>query len=395
MVSKSRYKATECEKFFAEHYLVPWKDRPPEIPSGMADTGKDFHHWRAWCVARMADDCTPYDQTWNQEYLKTHTVTAEARELIEDDWPNIDPETILAAELYLTVGRNGEPLTHEPWSLDELPERHPDSWAGGIIDLALMIDAENISISDYKTGWSTSNIMPDEGVPYAMAMFAHYPSVQTVYWQWDFVRLRLKAGREFTRDQFDSGELAAIVESWEQRQDKLRAKFDAGESMTANPFASSCAWCGLACEHRQAFRTELAFPPPATDEDARRLAGIIQAAKKYEGRARDQLHAYLAEHGGSIAIDGDTSASLDSYETRRYPLRSTLAALGVELPEKAVDWDVPLDSLTISGTELNRMAKTKKRVGMLDAIGAAAQTGAQTKLNISRATLDEKRGAAA
>lgn len=75
----------------------------------------------------------------------------------------------------------------------------PDAWLRGIVDLAYYTDATTIRVVDYKTAW---HVEPDwrQGKIYAALAFAHYPEVDTVEVEFDFLRFNVQRTDTFGRD---------------------------------------------------------------------------------------------------------------------------------------------------------------------------------------------------
>src|SRR2546430_613662 len=99
-VSKSAMRAMGCETHFANYYLLA--DSPFRlVDSPLAQTGTDFHAWRAAYINRLLDQGRRTDVQWAREWLAGAVVTEDARELILDDMETfgIDPEAVFGAEL--------------------------------------------------------------------------------------------------------------------------------------------------------------------------------------------------------------------------------------------------------------------------------------------------------
>lgn len=383
MISKSLYKATDCELHFAGYRLD--KNRVTDYGTPARDAGTDFHAWRTWALRRMVERNCDYEQGWNLEYLKTHK--AVDADLIANDWISTRPDYIAGVELLLSVTEDWQPKDYVPWF--DTPGRYQtDAYAGGSLDLLLMPEPQAAVIEDYKTSRTTGSVDPDEGACYALNVFMHFPGVEQVTWRWRFVRLRYTKEVVYTRDQVD--DLKRIVNAWGRRIDSIKERHAAGERLEANPFSVACPSCRIRCPHREAATLPTDLSPPSTREDAVDLAERIHTASVWGERARDLLHNWMAEHG-DLELPSGTEAVLETSEQRSYPLTQLLPVLGVDgVPDTSPHFDVPLGNLTVASSKLHSYARAKKRQGLRERLDVIADKKPVTKLRIRRRDIDKR-----
>jgi hypothetical protein len=319
------------------------------------------------------------DAAFREEYLRTQPLSTDVRKLIADDDSTVNPEEIWDAEVYLSVDYAGNALRRRSGSGHELyPTENP--FVHGTLDLLLLSDLgpqgfETATIKDWKSGFSTTGIHDAEPKIYAALVFAHWPSVQTVKWSWEFPRLGLMKRVEYKR-----ADLAWIwpeIRTYASRSMQMVKQYNAGRDLLPRPESGLCAYCNLACPLRPRWEAgELAIGPAQTKEDKQQLARLLIVCEAVIQRVRKVLRGPL-DAEGPVELENGWEVSLQTTEKCSYPVVDALHTLGlgvVDITNPAIAeavlphepttsplYDVPLKRLTLGGT--SGFAKTKKRAG--------------------------------
>ncbi len=394
-VSKSMAKALGCPTFFTGQYLQP--DSVSRSQHFLTISGIEFHEWRKAYLQHLQETSQPVDRDFAAVYLAAHHISDDARILIERDGFAVDPDTIAACELFLSVDREFRPLEQisdrEPGKYSD----HPDALLWGTLDL-LLIDGSSAWLRDPKSGFSTTAVTDDEPIIYATLVFSHFPFIETVHWAWDFVRSGTERQTAYSRKE-DYGWMKTHILGIVAQKKQVIAGYNAGSPLQANPFAGLCPYCDLHCPLRPRWDSQdLAIGPPQTRDDAIRLAQIRKVSDDIVCRIDDLLKAWLdQEPEQRLVLGAGWEAALKVYGTADHPLPEALAKLGLALvplvdglvsPAKTPLYDVPLASLTLGN--LSSFMKAKKRVGMKEDLLLIAKRGAATKLVIRKPSSDDE-----
>jgi hypothetical protein len=412
-ISKSLVRSLGCERYFTSQYMQP-EFRKFGEEHWLTRTGNEFHAWRAAYVSHLVDANVWNDPAFAEQYLQDNPVGTDAQKLIRVDAVKfrLNPATVYASELFLSVDRNFKPLEHilghTPGKLSE----HADFLLSGQIDLLLM-DGAIATIVDPKSGFSTVGVTNHEPPFYSALVFAWFPHIQEVHWVWDFVRV--SAVRRATYTRADLVWIEKEIRDFDAQKNRVIERFNAGEEMGENPVAGLCPYCIVAhCTMREKFRSgDLALGPLSSREDAIELFRRLIAAETFVDQARPLGRAWLdQEQGGRLEIGSDWEAVLKVSDTDKYPLAEALEALGLDIvsregahpliqqmlreqrPRHTPLFDIPLASLTLGG--LATFAKTRRsskredgsggvsREGMKQALGAVAKRSASTRVVVHK-----------
>lgn len=393
--SKSMAKAMGCELHFAHYYLIPDQVLRNIVASELGITGTDFHRWREEYVHHLVAEDKWVDREWAQSWLAANAVTEDARRLVEYDMDtfSIDPNQVMGTELFLSVDGNFNPLEREEGGVPGRQSKHPDARYWGTLDL-LLVNGLIARVVDAKSGWSTTTVSDDEPPFYAALVFAHFPRVEVVEFQWDFVRARGVKRASYTRE--DLPEIHDAMRRIEARKRSIAERFRRGEPLQLNPHTGLCSFCSLNCPVKQEVTNthgiDVDIPPIQNDDDARRIAARLYVASLYASKARHMLKNFLDEKG-SLELGNDWVCEIRHQTTVDYPLTKVAEILGLELVDKKVlaeliellllasdqnaelvarlrrevspAWNVPIDKLALRTSKLNQYANTKKREGLL------------------------------
>jgi hypothetical protein len=390
-VSKSLIRAMQCETHFAMHYLV--EGSPLKlIDSPLARTGTDFHAYRAAYVSHLLEIGAPADKDWARRWLQdTAVVTDDARALITDDIDTygINPDTIFAAELFLSITAAGEPVEMEIGGA--APGRVTSdvrAVASGSIDL-LEIDGATATVVDYKSGWATATVSDFEPPVYGALVLAHFPQVERVNFRWEFVRLGTEKAYSYSREQMP--ELLDMIVAALTRAKAIAARFPLGQ-LSVNPWAGLCGYCALRCPLRDAATSrQLMIPPVQSEDDARQAAAILYAARTVAARATDALRPWLATRG-QMPLNADFVAEIAVQIANKRPLLDALEILGFDVTSmrgiNSPAFDVPIEKLTVGG--LSTYARAKKRRGLSERLEKISARSARSVLRIRRLSEGEQ-----
>ena len=386
-MSKSLSAAMECEWYFAHNYMaVLGQDAPL---SELATTGAEFHAYRSAYVDHLVGTDKPKDPAWVAEYLKMD-LSDDVSDLIRRDRFSIDPQAVVGIELYLGVNDAWEPVVKidnaDPGN-QELRNR-ADMYAAGFLDLlTLSQDASTLLIDDCKSGWSTMTVSDYEPAHYAALVFAHFPQVNRVIFNWSFARVKASSESvEYTRADFP--DLQALVAERQALKSSIRdAWFQTGtEDLTYNAFSGLCPGCNLKCPGKD-LAPFVEIQPLQTDDDAKQAASALALAEEVASGLRKALTPYLHEHGGRLPLAGKWVAEIVQSTRTSYPLPAVVTqVLGVPDIPATNDFSLPAGSLVVGATDLNRLAGAKFRqdLGLPDALAKIAETKPTSRLTIHR-----------
>jgi hypothetical protein len=381
-LSKSMEKASGCERYLCLHYLD--ETMPPRASSAMAETGTDFHAYRAAYIDHLVKVVRPQDPDWVDQWLETNPVSDDARDLIERDAARfyIDPDKVFATELFLSVDSHFQRLENEQTPEPGRPPADPNSFAHGTIDL-LEIDGEQATIVDAKSGWSTQAVKPYEGLHYAVLVFAHFPYVNRVTFYWDFIRAEGLKPLTFERSELES--MQKTVRARHRHIQDIAHRYELGKEPATNIQAGLCGFCDLTCPIRDTVKRKLLeFPPLQNLEDAKRVAELVYMARCTAATGDQLLKAWI-DQNGPVDLGGGVIAEMVLGKSDSFPLRPVLSVLGFDdIPEKSKKWDVPLESLLVGTAKLKSYANAKKRAGLREALDQIAVSVPTSTLKVHR-----------
>lgn len=390
-VSKSVAKSMGCEVYFAAYYLTA-DAAVRRIESAAAKTGTDFHRYRAEYVDYLTGAGKARDEEWGREWLASNGVTPDARKLIEDDLRifEVDPDAVFGTEVFLSVDHAFNPLELRYGGTPGMLSSDEQALASGSID-RLEIRGRAARVVDCKSGWSTVTVSDYEPPNYAALVMAHFPNVDEVSFEWEFARVHCSKEARYTRE--DLPWIHEMVRGeWERKNDIAR-RFAAGEKLAINPWAGLCGFCALRCPLRSSVEQgNLIIPPVQTDDDARAAAAILFQAEILAGQARAALKPFLdAQPDGRFELSQDFVLESTLTTSTKFPLLAALEVLGA-LPTDQYGqplrvsprFQVPLENLYVSSTELKRYAGAKKRAGCLDELVERAKKTPRSGVRIRR-----------
>jgi hypothetical protein len=380
-LSKSTEKALNCIRYFALSYLA--QDPALAGSSELAETGTQFHAYRSAYVNHLVEVNERHDQEWATRWMGSIHLTEDAAELISRDIKTFttDPELVFGTELFLSVDESFKPLELRPTLTPGERPRDVNSMAHGSIDL-LLIDGDEAVIRDYKTGWSSTNVSDYEAAHYAALIFAHFGFINTVRFEWEFLRAAARKPTTYTRS--DMSWIAPLVLAMRNRLLQVVDLYNTGGDLPINPLAGLCGFCNVTCPARELSATGISeLSPLQTEDDARALAIRYRAVNAWVLKAEARLKAFLDQRGKLELGDG-VIAELCVSTGFEYPLRRTLEVLGVSVPQKSPKYDVPLDGLTIGSTAIKSYGSAIKRTGLLDEVNKVAKRVPRSTLKIHK-----------
>jgi hypothetical protein len=384
-MSKSLHAAMRCETYFAGYYLL---DPAPAQPgSELMYTGSSFHDYRKRLIEHLIETGQDTDPTFVDRYLEAADLSEDAADLISRDrWYTINVANVYAAELFLSVDAEFEPLLHirgaDPGDQDL---RSSEAHATGFLDLVIL-DGNTAIIEDAKSGWSSNTVKDYEPIHYAVLAFCHFP-VERVVFRWDFVRSG--ATREVVFNREDAfGWMKRAIDAAQEEKRAIEEAFRAGRKMRHDPFAGLCPSCTLQCPARDLAKYAEIGAVQTADE-ARLVAAKILVAREGIKHLQAVLEPYLDEHGPLSLGAGEFVAELKPGYTTSYPLIETLKVLGVDNVPALGKYDMPLSKLTLSGMSGYAKAKCRAEQGAVEAIGSVGKRTARTELKIHRKEKEE------
>lgn len=381
--SKSEEKALSCKRYYAGTYL---SDEPAVKlleSSPLADTGTDFHSYRSTYVNHLVRNGLRRDEDWARRWLDNAMITDDARGMISADIPRyeIDPDEVLATELFLSADSDFRPLRRIPNSGPGRIQKLDEEYIDGTLDIACARDSQAL-IDDYKTGWSNSAVTEYEAAHYSVLVFSHFSYIESVRFAWEFTRARARDPLTYTRADLEW--MLPMVRSAVQQKSAIREAFERGDELPVNPTSGMCAYCQLTCPVRQAVtRNVLEIPPLQTKDDAITVAQRLVVAELYAQTARERLRSYLNETG-TLDIGSGWIAEMRAGATQEFRLDKVLDLFGIPAGETSKIWDVPLSSVKVSGTSLKSFAKAEKRRGMQEALDKISRDKPRFELRIGK-----------
>lgn len=386
-LSKSAAKATGCEHYFVRQYLEP---HAPRLRATFgAEVGQEFHRYRSAYVRRLVETQETTDLPWIRNWLRSQAFFPESLELITGDLEvfSIRPATVVGTELLLSVDETFKPLEYRDNAIPGETTRSLVSYSHGILDL-LCIEDKTAKASDAKTGWSAANVDTYEAVHYAALIFAHFPYVEMVEFEWDFIRATKDAPVLFHRALLPL--LQEEVRLRSRRRDRIQERHLDGIEAEVDPTAGLCAYCPFQCPLRDQITRPLYDHEPLQDlATAQALTERLYLAQEYLSCGRALLKQYLdTAQGGRVQCRNGISAEMRPELSTSYPLDKVLVELGVidaeNVPRATPKWDIPLESLQVRTTGLKQKAKAKKRMGLMSRLEAIGDTKSRFELAIHR-----------
>lgn len=366
-ISKSQRKAARCPVFYQQ-------GRDARIASPLRDAGTDFHRYKDEYVDHLVSSGQARDEEWAWAWLGASGVCEDARRMIEWDIYQfeIDPDIVVGTEQFLVIDEDFKPIMGVRFpGFGKAPDV-PRALAHGTMDLLLMPNMETIIDEDYKTGWNPY-FDKEEAEHYATLLFCHFDTVETVIFRQVKPRTQLPPDEvTFTRER-DFERLKTAMLNASSRLSAVAEDKDP----EPNPFAGLCSFCHLECPARK----QMAHGPVQTKDDLVRVMGYIESTTHQLRNARNAARSYLLE-AGPTPVSDEKSAAIVSTTRLEYPLASTLAAMGIEVPPRCEEWDIDLDKLKISSTDLQLLAGAKKRAGLQEQLEPAAKETVWRELKV-------------
>ena len=384
-ISKSTAKSTDCPRHFA---LSRMSAKVMSL-SEPAELGTSFHRYRAEYIKYLRATAQTSDSVWAKEAVTTMQLVDDAMELVLDDIETfkIDPALVWGVELYVSVDDEFNPLVMDEESVS-WKERmdQPNLFAHGIFDLLSVSGAQAV-VDDYKTGYGYADDYEADHL--AALVFAHFPWIEHVTVNWDYIRKKKKKPIEFLRSDF--GRLQTRIKAkYSYMLDLAEIADKKGvDALPVNPFSGLCGMCSFTCPLKADVLTKKIDLAPIQDiEQALLATQYWVAAKSMVSQAEAALKAFLpTQPNGTLKIGQTHELSLEMGHSKEYPLDKTLSAIGYELSEaKGPDgnkFDVMPSSLSISASDLHRLAKTKKRRGMQEALDSVADLKPRQTLKLT------------
>ena len=393
-ISKSMAKAIACPTFFTGQYLQP--ERLAANEHFLARTGQEFHAWRKAYVDHLVASNRWSDDVFRDAYLAEHALSEDARTLIGRDRFEVDPDSVFATELFLSIDQDFEPLE---LATEQQPGRlsaDPRFLLSGTLDL-LLLEGRTAIVLDPKSGFSTTGVTDDEPAFYAALVFAHFPLVEEVQFRWDFVRMSALRRTSYTRRD-DLEWIHDRIRVVNAQKDLTVERYNLGLALDANPFSGLCPSCQLACPLRPRWEAgELSLAMPQTKSDAVRLAQLVKVCEDVIGSAKQLLLKWLdQEPDRELTLGLGFAASVRVDDKHEYPLIDALRSLGLDVVDiQALDgptrqlieeqrpaytpaFDVPLASLHLGG--LSSFCKTKKSMRRKDGGGGISRETMKAEL---------------
>src|SRR5882672_7054685 len=191
-----------------------------------AARGREIHEVLHEYVTHLVEAEQPYDLAFYDELL-AGVLLGDAYEILEAmrATVSIDPEQVLCAERRFYLDDKFKPITEE---LDAEARAAYD----GKPDLVLLLDETTAKIPDYKSQFQITDADTFQGRQYATLIFCHYPFVETVIFELQFVRYGGTVRQaQYTRDQLPT--LQKTLRRERLRQLHLHEIGDAGEEYAA------------------------------------------------------------------------------------------------------------------------------------------------------------------
>jgi len=353
-ISKSLRKSMGCPHYFAHHYML---DPPPPQPaSPLGEAGTEFHAYRADLIQHLLRTGRISDPDYGLEWLANRGTSELAAELIRHDSFTLNPDHVLATELFLSVDDRFRALEYEPGN--STPGRLSETgYLSGTLDLVLQPSDNELELRDSKSGWNTSTADEFDAAVYAVLAFGHFPEIETVTFTWEFVRSRSTKERRYTQGDLDW--LHPMIHAAQNRKRNIRDEWMAGSTLDANPEAGLCGFCKVDCPQLQQAVALVMDPhrqPLRTREDRVQRATLLYVLEQKTPELRAELKRELEAHGDED-LGSDVRATIVHGHTGEYPATP-------EVLEICDRYDVPRNGLGFSRSKVERWAKAKKRSGM-------------------------------
>jgi hypothetical protein len=368
-LSQSRIGLMNCPHLYVERAVFG----AVEVDNIYALRGREFHEFMDRYVAHLVETRQQSDVATFDRMVDSSGLTSDALDLLRafrDDFA-IDPESVLCAERRFYLDANFNPVE----TLDEAAyEGKPD---------LVIVDGAVARIPDYKSQYQIQDADTPQARLYALIVMLHYPFIQRVIFELQFVRYHNAARSiEFTRD--DIPRLQRSMRDLRERQVALHADALAGTIFNAMP-GDHCAYCpklfgGCPIKELNPYTEQSA-------EDRLRFQVWLNQAS----RRNREILVHLAGAQGPLQVeDGNGNKYRGEFKVKSrtaFPLSSTLPVLD--------DWKTATgedlsDRLKVGATDLNKYAKAKKRAPLAEQLDGVKIVTSFTEFHITGVDEEEE-----
>jgi len=343
--------------------------------------GTEVHEAACDYVNHLVSTKQKTDSGWYEKNILVRPYLPDALELLDGlkEKLAVDPEKVLATELYLALDDQMQPYETDPSgrTMDGAEADTPPAFEG-TLDLVICLSAKEADIHDYKTFWMICDADSFQSKLYPFLLFKHYPQLETVRFHLQFVRYGVERAVTFTRA--DLPKLEKLVRGERARQIALHEAHESAAIDTAQAMPGShCAYCPILR------KCPLGDTNPMTQDPqdlARFGIWLLQASKQTTAT----LKALVNVNGPITVQDANGKqyeAGFHLQERSSYPLSDCLPVIMQHEPELA-------GKLTISG--LSSPLKAKKRQKLAEELAGLKAISAQTRFGIRGVDGEEEDG---
>lgn len=366
-LSQSRQHLLACPHL----YRVSVIEGRAEADNQYAARGREIHDVLYEYVIHLVETEQQSDLDRFDELLAS-AMSGDAHDILEAMRGQIaiDPEQVLCAERRFYLDDQFEPITED---LDAEARAAYD----GKPDLVLLIDETTAKIPDYKSHWQITDADTFQGRQYATLIFCHFPFVETVIFELQFVRYGGTVRQaQYTRDQLPM--LKKTLERERKRQLFLHSLGENDIGLQAMP-GDHCAYCPLL--HSGCPVAEVNPMVNQSPEDRLRFELWATAALRVNTAA---LQAHVNASGPVTIEDGNGQRYTRHFRLKdrvTFPLMPVVKAIEEWLAQHPDDtsW---VHKLAIRATKLKGYLKTKKRAALKQRIDEEVFTETYTQWHL-------------
>lgn len=357
-LSQSRYELLACPASYVAQVIQGQKEPPNPFSMRGTLVHEKLRTYVDYLVnTRLEKDEAAFD-------VLIADVTGEARDILNRQRGlTVNPERVVGTEMHLALDDEFRPL-----DLEHVHDRELCFDEDGVLmctllnipayegtlDLVEAPDAETIEIEDYKSYWAIVDADTYQSRHYPLLVFQHFPDVQVVKFNLNFVRFGVSRSVEYIRDR-DLPRLTEEARAARLRQLALHDAFVRQESVDAMP-NPGCVYCPMLTDG-----CPIADVNPYTQQSPEDIGKFVMWAEQARKKANGLLKDFVMARGPLQIVDGNGvkyEAKFNLTEKAQYP---------AECLDVVQLVDPPLaKKLMLSG--LSSPLKAKKREVLRDAL---------------------------
>lgn len=381
-LSQSRQQLMACSYLYMKRIIAGVS----EADNIYALRGREVHNFLAGYVNHLVETRQRQDIARFNLMLDGAWLTGDAIDILAAmrDSFEIDPEQVLCCEKRFYLTADFTPMDAEGVEFAEQWHREGPAYEGKP-DLVL-IDGTDARIPDYKSQFQIVDADTFQGRLYSLLVMLHYPFVQKVTFELQFVRYG-RASRSVTYTRTDIPHLKGLVS---RERDRQMALHQSQAPLSAMP-GDHCAFCPLLHSSCPIKETNV-YAEQSPEDRLRFEIWAKQALKRNELVLRAHVNA-----NGSVKVQDDNGNQYTrAFQLKKrdtFPVIATMQEITNWIHGGGDDFTTFADGserLRIGATELKPMLKAKKRAPLAAALEKVKQSEEYTQFSLTGVDADDE-----